>query len=500
MRPLSVKELGPLVELLSGGMAAIAHIVFFDIAGIPLVLLWLALGAIVTTLRLGFVNVRGLPHALKILTGSTEALVSPDAAAQSVAEESAASGQISSLQALATAVSATVGLGSIAGVAIALRLGGPGALFWMTLVGLLGMSLKFAEVTLGQKYRVILADGTPLGGPMYYLSRGLMERGLPTLGRWLAVIFSLFCIGGAIAGGGMFQVSQSYGAVRQVVGLPAWLYGWSLMMLVGWVTMGGARRIGQVAAKLVPIMGGVYGLGCAWVIGQHHDQLMTVLATVVQAAFYPPAAVGGVVGVIAVGLQRAAFTCEAGLGSAAIAHSASYNPIPVREGLVAMLEPLIDTGLICNLTGLVILLSGVLDDPALAALNGAELTSAAFASSLAWFPLVLAGIVLCFAFSTMVSWGYYGERCWGYLFGLERIGLYRTVFLGAIVVGAIATPTEVITFGDAMYIAMAVPNLCGIHLLLGRVKQDWISYQVQLRAGEALTLSAAQTEAETMDA
>ena len=479
-------------------MAAIAHVVFFDIAGIPLVLLWLTLGAIVTTLRLGFINLRGLPQAIKILAGSTDLLLSSDEAGNPVEADVETSGQISSLQALATAVSATVGLGSIAGVAIALRIGGPGAMFWMTLVGLFGMSLKFVEVTLGQKYRVVLPDGTPLGGPMYYLSRGLMERGLPTLGRWLAVIFSLFCIGGAIAGGGMFQVSQSYGAVRQVIGLPAWLYGWSLMMLVGWVTMGGARRIGQVAAKLVPIMGGVYGLGCAWVIVQHHDQLLAVLATVLRAAFHPIAAVGGVVGVIAVGLQRAAFTCEAGLGSAAIAHSASYNPVPVREGLVAMLEPLIDTGLICNLTGLVILLSGVLDDPVLAALNGAELTSAAFASSLAWFPLVLAGVVLCFAFSTMVSWGYYGERCWGYLFGLERIGLYRTVFLGAIVVGAIATPTEVVAFGDAMYIAMAVPNLCGVHLLLGRVKQDWISYQVQLRTGELLL--APPSASETVDA
>ncbi len=486
-----------MVEALSELMAAIAHAVFFDIAGIPLVLLWLALGAIVTTLRLGFVNIRGLPHALSILAGSTELLISSNDEGNPIEDEAADSGQISSLQALATAVSATVGLGSIAGVAIALRIGGPGAMFWMTLVGLLGMSLKFAEVTLGQKYRVILPDGTPLGGPMYYLSRGLMERGLPTLGRWLAVIFSVICIAGAIAGGGMFQVSQSYGAVRQVIGLPVWLYGLSLMMLVGWVTLGGARRIGQVAAKLVPLMGGIYGLGCAWVILDHSNQLAAMLATVVQAAFHPTAAVGGVIGVMSVGLQRAAFTCEAGLGSAAIAHSASYNPVPVREGLVAMLEPLIDTGLICNLTGLVILLSGVLDDPALAALNGAELTSAAFASSLAWFPLVLAGIVLCFAFSTMVSWGYYGERCWGYLFGLERIGLYRTLFLGAIVVGAIATPTGVIAFGDAMYIAMAVPNLCGIHLLLGRVKQDWISYQVQLRTGELFILSA--VEAETLE-
>lgn len=478
-------------------MAAIAQAIFFDIAGIPFVLLWLAIGAIVTTLRLGFVNLRGLPHALMILAGSTEMLLPSDDGAEQIDQDSETSGQISSLQALATAVSATVGLGSIAGVAIALRIGGPGAMFWMTLVGVLGMSLKFAEVTLGQKYRVILPDGTPLGGPMYYLSRGLMERGLPTLGRWLAVIFSVFCITGAIAGGGMFQVSQSYGAVRQVIGLPAWLYGWSLMMLVGWVTMGGARRIGQVAAKLVPMMGGLYGLGCFWVIGSHGAQLPAVLATVGQAAFHPPAAVGGVMGVITVGLQRGAFTSEAGSGSAAIAHSASYNPVPVREGLVAMLEPLIDTGLICNLTALVILLSGVLDDPALGALNGAELTSAAFASSLAWFPLVLAGIVLCFAFSTMVSWGYYGERCWGYLFGLERIGLYRAVFLGAIVLGAIATPTGVIAFGDAMYMAMAVPNLCGLHLLLGRVKQDWISYQVQLRTGELWPLPPA---AETVDA
>ena len=489
-----------MVELLSDGMAAIARAVFFDIAGIPLVLLWLALSAMVTTVRLGFINLRGLPQALQIVTG-LQSPTSSEAGADQLGDERAGeltnAGQISSLQALATAVSATVGLGSIAGVAIALRIGGPGAMFWMTLVGVLGMSLKFAEVTLGQKYRVILPDGTPLGGPMYYLSRGLMERGLPTLGRWLAAIFSVICIGGAIAGGGMFQVSQSYGAIHQVVGLPAWLYGWSLMMLVGWVTMGGARRIGQVAAKLVPLMGGVYALGCAWVIAEHYDQLLPVLATVIQAAFHPGAAVGGVIGVMAVGLQRAAFTSEAGLGSAAIAHSASYNPVPVREGLVAMLEPLIDTGLICNLTALVILLSGVLDDSALDSLNGAELTSAAFASSLSWFPLVLAGIVLCFAFSTMVSWGYYGERCWGYLFGLERIGLYRTLFLGAIVVGAIATPTGVIAFGDAMYIAMAVPNLCGIHLLLGRVKQDWMSYQVQVRAGESLLEPAV---AEVVDA
>ncbi len=465
----------------------LSTILFFEIAGVPLILVWLVTAAIATTLRFGFINLRGLGHAIAILRGQYDSA------------EASAVGQVNHFQALATAISATVGLGNIAGVAIALRLGGPGAMFWMTLASFFGMSLKFVECTLGQTYRQVqddeIADVRVVGGPMYYLSAGLAEQNLPTLGRWLAAMFALCCVGGALGGAGMFQVSQSYGAIQQVMDVPRWLYGGLLMVFVGWVTLGGASRVGRVAARLVPTMCAVYGAACVWVIATHVGQVPGVVSEIVHQAFIPQAAAGGFLGVMMQGFRRAAFSNEAGVGSSAIAHAATRNPEPVREGLVAMLEPIIDTGIVCNLTALVILLTGVLEDSALADLGGSQLTSAAFGSVIGWFPLVLAGAVLCFAFSTMVSWGYYGERAWAYLFGLQRVLLYRLLFLGAIFVGAIATPAAVVDFSDAMFLAMALFNIAGIYLLSGRVKQDLRSYWVRLRAGdfEGVETAAATT-------
>ncbi len=460
--------------------AVIAAVFFFDLLfwddarTFPAVVTWLVVAAVFLTLRMGFINLRAFKHAIAVTRGR---YTNPDEP-----------GDVSHFEALSTALSATVGLGNIAGVAIAVSLGGPGATFWMIVAGLLGMSTKFTECTLGQAYRELDAQGHVLGGPMQYLAKGLAERGAAGLGRVLAVLFALLCIGGSFGGGNSFQVNQSMNALQETVPILAdngWAYGLIMTVLVGIVIIGGIRRIANVANKVVPLMAIVYVTGALIVILMNLSRTPAALASIVQQAFTPSAAYGGFIGVLVVGFQRAAFSNEAGAGSAPIAHSAARTDYPVREGIVALLEPFIDTVVICTMTALVIVFSGAYENPLYADLverrAGAALTSRAFGEHLAFFPYVLSFAVFLFAFSTMISWSYYGERCAVWLFGLKASLPYKLVFLVFVFLGSIVTSTNILDFGDLMILGMAFPNLLGVYILSGKVRslldEYWTKYR-----------------------
>ena len=449
----------------------IFDVLFFSVGGFPLIVIWLIAGAIFFTVRMGFVNFRMFGHAIDIVRGKHDDPNAP--------------GEVSHFEALATALSATVGLGNIAGVALAISVGGPGATLWMTLGGLLGMSSKFVESTLGQKYRIIKRDGKVAGGPMYYLSKGLAEIGLAPLGNALAILFSICCIFAAFGAANMIQVSQSYGAVKEILPIYPWVYGLILAILVGLVMIGGIHRIGQVAGTIVPVMCVLYVIAALWILLINFTAIPGAIATIFQQAFSPEAVEGGVIGVIVQGLRRSTFSNEAGVGSAAIAHSAAKTDRPIKEGLVALLEPFIDTVVICNMTALVIVITGVWNNPEFEAIReagaGAALTSKAFGSQISWFPVLLSISVFLFAFSTMISWSYYAERAWEYLFSERSLIVYRILFVIAVFIGAIAKPTSVLDFGDATFFAMAVFNLLGMYFLANRVAEDLKDYQQYLR-------------------
>jgi AGCS family alanine or glycine:cation symporter len=461
-------------------------VIFFDLAfwdnvpndpgiQIPLVVFWLILGATYFTLRFQFVNLRAFRHALDCVRGR---YTRPDEG-----------GEISHFQALSAALSATVGLGNIAGVAVAVGIGGPGAVFWMVVAGFLGMSSKFAECTLGQKYRIERADGHVSGGPMHYLRDGLAEIGLGGLGKVMAVVFALMCIGGSFGGGNMFQSNQAYAQLSSDTVLPilantegAILFGLLLSVLVGVVIIGGIKRIGEVASALVPLMCTIYMLCGFWILLRHAGSLAPGLATIVSSAFAWEAGAGGFVGVLIQGFRRAAFSNEAGTGSAAIVHSAAITDEPVREGVVALLEPFVDTLVVCTMTGLVLVVTGAYASPE--AGSGIQMTSWAFATVFPWFPVVLSITAALFAFSTMISWSYYGEQCWAQLFGLRSILLYKLIFLLFAWMGAIFQAGAVIDFGDMMILGMAFPNLVGVVLLSGKVKADLDRYLQKLTSGQ----------------
>jgi AGCS family alanine or glycine:cation symporter len=449
---------------------ALSQVLFFSVGGLPFIVLWLIIGAVFFTLRMGFINFRGFGHAISVVQGHYD--------------NPSETGEVTHFQALSAALSATVGLGNIAGVAIAIQLGGPGAMFWMTIAGLLGMSSKFVECTLGQKYRLVSPDGTISGGPMRYLSRGLGELGLRPLGRLLAGLFAVLCIGGSFGGGNMFQANQSYSAIAGVVPLfegRSWLYGLILGAMVALVIIGGIRRIGGVAEKLVPAMCLIYVLAALWIILVNLPQVPAALGTIVQEAFVPQAVTGGFVGVLVQGFRRASFSNEAGVGSAAIAHSAARTEEPIREGIVALLEPFIDTVVICNMTALVVVITGVYTDQAD---SGVQLTSTAFASVISWFPIILSIAVFLFAFSTMISWSYYGERCWAYLFGDRSTLIYKVIFVVFVFIGSVVNLGAVLDFSDMMILAMAFPNILGCYLLSGKVAADLESYMKRLNTGQ----------------
>jgi AGCS family alanine or glycine:cation symporter len=466
----------------------LADVIFFDVAfwdngsgdaiQVPLVVLWLILGALFFTLRFEFINFRGFRHAVDCVRGR---YTRPDEG-----------GEISHFQALSAALSATVGLGNIAGVAVALGIGGPGAVFWMVLAGFLGMTSKFAECTLGQLFRVTRSDGHVSGGGMHYLHAGLAELGLPRLGKALAVLFAFMCIGGSFGGGNMFQSNQSYKQFALVFPplggqAGAVIFGVLISFLVGLVIIGGIKRIGEVAARIVPFMCGLYLVCGFWILLSHAGELGHGLATIVGSAFSLEAGMGGFVGVLIQGFRRAAFSNEAGCGSAPIVHSAAITDEPVREGMVGLLEPFVDTIIICTMTGLVIVVTGAYAEPA--AGEGIEMTSWAFGTVFSWFPYVLSFTAVLFAFSTMISWSYYGEQCWVYLFGLRSILAYKGIFLAFACLGAIFQAKAVIDFGDMMILGMAFPNVFGLVMLSGRIKRELDAYLDKLRSGVFQRLS-----------
>lgn len=483
-------------------LAAIASVVLWEVRGVPLLILWIFGGSVYLTLRLGFINLRGFRHALEILRGSPVPGTAHTTTNTTAKAEVA--GEVSHFQALATALSATVGLGNVAGVAIAISIGGPGAALWMSVAGFFGMTSKFVECTLAQKYRQENGDGSAVGGPMYYIPYGLARLGLPRLGRVLAGAFAVLIAFSSMASSSIFQSNQSFQAIAAV--LPplqtaAWLYGLLLATLVGAVIFGGIRRIASVATAIVPLMCGVYVLAALWVLGSHATEIPAAVTTIVTSAISPAAVGGGAVGAFVQGLRRAAFSNEAGLGTAAIAHAATRTKEPIRAGYVALLEPFIDTVCICNLTALVLVVTGAYQWETV---TGAAMTTAAFGSVLPWFPPVLAIALFFFAFSTIVSCSYYGEMGWCYLFGARSSSLYKAIFLLSAFLGAIADPGAVIDFSDAMLLTLSVPNLGAIYLLLAEVRQDLQAYsrrrQLETQMARADVTFAGEVAVEPIDA
>ncbi len=566
-------------DALGGVVGWLATVIFFEVPGInmPLVVLVLVLGAVFFTFRFAFINVRGVLHAMQIVRG--------------IYDDPEAEGEVSHFQALSSALSATVGLGNIAGVAIAVSVGGPGAVFWMMAAAFFGMTSKFAECTLGQMYRQVDDDGHVVGGPMVYLRDGLAELGFRRLGVVLSTTFAVLCILGSFGGGNMFQANQSFLAVAGLIpalggghaegsvtiyapkqdeisykkhlvrfmtedghafqpiapleisatqwsdydgmwsykvpvrakevgpelnvadggitkvefgivkgrevkwttpdgykaknsdalhggsGHLGWLYGLFLAVLVGVVIVGGIKRIGAVADKIVPFMCVLYVMCGMVILAINMSEIPHAVTLIVTEAFSPSAAYGGALGVFITGVRRAAFSNEAGVGSAAIAHAAARTKYPVREGLVALLEPFIDTIVICFMTGIVVVITGVYADPATAGLEGVELTAAAFEQSLSsWASLILSVSVILFAFSTMISWSYYGERCWSFLFGKEQTQPYRYLFCFFVWLGCVSSLQNVLDFSDLMILSMAFPNIIGAVMLSGKIKRALDDY------------------------
>lgn len=474
---------------------AIESVIFFTVSvggfTIPFVLVWLIVGATFFTVYMRFVNIRAFKHALDVVRGKYD---KPDD-----------SGEVSHFQALTAALSGTVGVGNIAGVAIAVSLGGPGATFWMILAGLLGMSSKFVECSLGTMYRNINPDGSVSGGPMYYMSKGFMEKGpvMGMLGKALAVIFAIACIGGSFGGGNMVQINQ---ATQQLIAVTGgensflagqgWIFGAVMAVIVGIVILGGIKSIANVTDKLVPFMVGLYVLAALVVLLANFTNIPRAFGAIFSGAFSANALYGGILGVLIQGFRRAAFSNEAGVGSASIAHSAVKTNEPISEGVVSLLEPFIDTVVICTMTALVIVISdygtigqetafqsfrsGSGNDAAIA------LTSSAFAQTLSFFPIILSIAVILFALSTIISWSYYGLKSWTYLFGETKTSeaVFKIIFCIFTIIGSAITARSVFDFGDAMIFAMCFPNVLALYVLIPNVRRAYDKYMSKVKSGE----------------
>ncbi|MGA5214486.1 alanine/glycine:cation symporter family protein [Streptomyces cinereoruber] len=458
----------------------LGEVVFYSVpvAGtdLPLIVAWLVVAGLVFTGWFGFVQLRKFRLAVDVVRGKYD--------------EKGSAGEVNHFQALTAAVSGTVGLGNIAGVAVAVSIGGPGATFWMILCGLLGMATKFVEVTLGVKYREVHADGTVSGGPMHYLPKGLAERfgkNGKTLGKVLAVLASFMVLFFGLFGGNLFQVNQSYAQLVSVTGgengvmgssAGALFFGILIAALVGIVLLGGIRSIASVTSKLVPAMAGIYIAACLVVIAVNVTAVPSAVSTIIEGAFNPQGVAGGVLGALIIGFKRAAFSNEAGLGSAPIAHSAVKTKHPASEGLVALLEPFIDTVVICTMTALTI----VIANPASyvevreggESIGGVTITSDAFGTVLPWFPYILTVAVMLFAISTVLTWGYYGLKAWTHLFGRSRASeiTYKVVYTVFAVAGSLLTLQTLIDMADAVLFMLAVINIIGLYLLAPVVKRE----------------------------
>jgi AGCS family alanine or glycine:cation symporter len=438
-----------------------------------LVVVLLIGAAVWFTFFFGFINIRYFKHALDITRGK---FAKPQDR-----------GEVSQFQALTAALSGTLGLGNISLVAVAIAVGGPGATFWMIVAGLLGMSSKFIECTLGVKYREIDSKGEVSGGPMYYLSKGLALRNMKGLGKLLAVVFSVMCIGGTLGGGNMIQANQAYAQVAQTIGsetISSLTFGIVMALAVGLVIMGGIKSIARVSDKIVPFMVVVYVLFSLLIIGANYNRIGEAFAQIWHGAFNPDAMKGGFIGVMMMGFRRASFSNEAGIGSASIAHSASKTDRPVSEGFVSLLEPFIDTVVVCTMTALVLVFTGFASDPQ--GLTGSSLTNAAFTSVFPWFDWVLMVAIILFAYATMISWSYYGMKSWAYLFG-EKNWIKQTfnvLFMLCTVIGTVSGLGAVVDFSDMMILGMAFPNIIGLLIMSGEVKSDLKAYLKDLKDGK----------------
>jgi len=461
------------------------NVIFFSIGENPFVIYLLVGSAIFFTLYFGFPNIKYFMTSIRVVSGKYDE-VEKD-------ESSSKDGEVSHFQALTTAVSGTVGNGNIAGVALAIALGGPGATFWMIVCGLMGMSLKFVECTLGVHYRDVDENGVVYGGPMYYLTKGLKEKGFATLGKISAVFFAIFCIGGSFGGGNAAQANQAALVLKDLLGFESTfsgaVIGIILALVVGVIIIGGIKRIASVTEKIVPFMALLYIVACLYILLVNFSFLDDAIALIVKEAFNPTAiGVGGVIGVLMVGFRRAAFSNEAGVGSASIAHSAVKTNYAASEGLVALLEPFIDTVVICTLTALVIITfnstgvfayggeGGVMIDGVM--YEGAGITSKAFAEYIPYSDVFLTVAVVLFAVSTMISWSYYGLQSWKFLFGRgEKSDLtYKLLFLSFVIIGSAASMNSIWAFSDAMIFAMVFPNMVGLYILFPVVKEQLTKY------------------------
>ena len=477
-------------EVFASSTGWFVSLIFSNFPGtsFPWIVGWLVVAATIFTVYFGVIQFRAFGHAIALVRGDYS---DPNDA-----------GEVSHFQALATALSGTVGLGNIAGVAVAIGIGGPGATFWMILAGLMGMASKFTECTLGVKYRNEYPDGTVSGGPMYYLTKGFSERGVFG-GGILAVLFSIFCILGALGGGNMFQANQAHAQLTNVFGdYPGIITGLVFAAIVFAVIVGGLKSIARVTEKVVPIMGIIYVGAALVIIALNYDMIGWAFGQIIEGAFTGLGVAGGMVGALIQGFKRAAFSNEAGVGSAAIAHSAVRTKEPITEGFVSLLEPLIDTVIVCTMTALVIVITGqLISDPetGLYVLNeagnavatvdgntGVALTSAAFSSEIGFFRYILAIAVILFAFSTMISWSYYGLKAWTYLFGEGKLTelIFKLIFCAFVVIGAAASLGPVIDFSDAAIFAMAVVNIIGLYVLMPIVRKELDSYWTRLKSGE----------------
>jgi AGCS family alanine or glycine:cation symporter len=436
-----------------------------------LVVVLLIGAAVWFTFYFGFINIRGFKHALDITRGK---FAKPED-----------KGEVSQFQALTAALSGTLGLGNISLVAVAIAVGGPGATFWMIVAGLVGMSSKFIECTLGVKYRVIDAKGEVSGGPMYYLSKGLANRNMKGLGKVLAALFAVMCIGGTLGGGNMIQANQAYAQVAQTLGadsVSSLTFGIIMALAVGLVIMGGIKSIARVSDKIVPFMVAVYVLFALLIIGANISHIGEAFTQIWNGAFHADAMKGGFIGVMMMGFRRASFSNEAGIGSASIAHSASKTDRPVSEGFVSLLEPFIDTVIVCTMTALVLVFTGYAADPQ--GLTGSSLTNAAFTSIFPWFDWVLMVAIILFAYATMISWSYYGMKSWAYLFG-EKNWIkqsFNILFMVCTVIGTVSGLGAVVDFSDMMILGMAFPNIIGLLIMSGEVKADLRAYWKEVRS------------------
>ncbi|MFP6806126.1 MAG: alanine/glycine:cation symporter family protein [Pseudomonadales bacterium] len=462
----------PVADLASG-------FIFYSIpmfgAQMPLIVLWLIGGGVFFTFYLGFINIRGFRHAIALVSGKYADDKDP--------------GQISQFEALSTAVSGTVGIGNIAGVAVAISIGGPGATFWLIVAGFLGMSTKLVECTLGVMYRKTNEDGSISGGPMYYLQEGLREHNWPRLGRALGIFYAMSMVIGCLGIGNMFQSNQAAAILINVTGGDnsffadkAWLIGLLLALAVGVVIIGGIRSIAKTTSRLVPGMALLYVVSTVVVIGMNYQELPGAIIAIWNGAFAPEGVAGGMIGVMILGFRRAVFSNEAGLGSAAIAHSTARTKHPVSEGYVALLEPFIDTVVICTLTALVIITT--VYEPSLAGSNvqGIELTIRAFSSTISWSPIPLSIAAILFAYSTIIAWSYYGLKAFTYLVGSSKaadIG-FKIFFLVFVVLGSSIELSSLIDLSDALVFIVAIPNLIGLYILAPIVKRHLLAYESEV--------------------